>query len=60
MVAAQVAVVTMPGSYSASLAFGGAMAVVMVGEVAFVVRLSGDSYYTDIKRVQVGSPSGAL
>lgn len=60
MVAAQVAVVAMPGSYGAALAFGGTMALVMAGEVAFVVRQSEDSYYTDIKRVQVGSPSGAL
>lgn len=60
MVAAQVAVVVMAGSDAAALAFGGTMALVMAGEVAFVVRQSGDSYYTDIKRVQVGSPSGAL
>ncbi len=60
MVAAQVAVVMMAGSYAAALAFGGTMALVMFGEVAFVVRQSEDSYYTDIKGVQVGSPSGAL
>jgi hypothetical protein len=60
MVASQVAVVALPGSYTAALAFGGTMAVVMFGEVAFVVRWSEDSYYTDIKRVQVASPSGAL
>jgi len=60
MVAAQVAVVVMAGSSAAALAFGGTMALVMAGEVAFVVRQSGDSYYTDIKRVQVASPSGAL
>jgi hypothetical protein len=60
MVAAQVAVVVMAGSYAAALVFGGTMALVMAGEVAFVVRQSEDSYYTDIKRVQVGSPSGAL
>ncbi len=60
MVAAQVAIVTSPGSYAASLAFGGSMAFVMGAEVAFVVRHSWDSYTTDIKRVQVARPSGAV
>jgi hypothetical protein len=60
MVLAQVAVVAAPGSYAAALAFGGSMALVMGCEVAFVVRSTRDSYYTDIKRVQVGTPAGAL
>ena len=60
MVAAQGAVVAMPGSDLAAAGFGAVMALVMTGEVAFVVRHSEDSYYTDIKRVQVGTPSGAL
>jgi hypothetical protein len=60
MVAAEVAVVAMPGSDMAALAFGGTMAFVMAGEVAFVARKCQDSYYTDIKRVQVATPSGAL
>jgi hypothetical protein len=60
MVTSQVAIVADPGSYAAALAFGSAMAVVMGMEVAFVVRESRDSYYTDIKRVQVGTPAGAL
>ncbi len=60
MVAAQGAVVAMPGSELAAAGFGTAMAIVMTGEVAFVVRHSEDSYYTDIKRVQVATPTGAL
>jgi len=60
MVTVQVAIVAAPGSYGAALAFGATMAAVMGAEVAFVVRESRDSYYTDIKRVQVASPAGAL
>lgn len=60
MVGGQVAVVAMPGSYGAALAFGGTTALAMLGELAYVFRQSADSYYTDIKRIQVGTPSGAL
>ncbi|MCI4366089.1 MAG: hypothetical protein L3K10_08585, partial [Thermoplasmata archaeon] len=60
MIAAQVAIVTAPGSDVAALAFGGTMALVMGAEVAFVLRRSWDSYHTDIKRVQVARPSGAV
>ncbi len=60
MVAAQVAVVASPGSYAAALAFGGTTAGVMLGELAYVFRQSTDSYYTDIKRIQVGHPTGTL
>ncbi|HLM91881.1 MAG TPA: hypothetical protein VK424_07550 [Thermoplasmata archaeon] len=60
MAAVQAAIVAAPGSEAAALAFGGTMAAVMGAEVAFVVRESRDSYYTDIKRVQVASPAGAL
>jgi hypothetical protein len=60
MVASQVAVVADPGSYAAALTFGSVMAAVMGSEVAVVLRGSQDSYYTDIKRVQVVAPAGAL
>jgi hypothetical protein len=60
MVAAQVAIVVSPGSDPAALAFGGTMALVMSAEVAFVLHRSLDSYHTDIKRVQVARPSGAV
>ncbi len=60
MAAVQVAIVAAPGSDAAALAVGSTMALVMAAEVAFVVRESRDSYYTDIKRVQVASPAGAL
>jgi len=60
MIVAQVAIVTSPGSQGAAIAFGGTMALVMGIEVAFVVRSSRDSYHTDIKRVQVARPSGAV
>jgi hypothetical protein len=60
MIAAQVAIVAAPGSDGAALAFGGAMALVMGTEVAFVLHRSWDSYHTDIKRVQVARPSGAV
>jgi len=60
MIAAQVAIVTSPGSDFAALAFGGTMALVMGIEVAFVLHRSWDSYHTDIKRVQVARPSGAV
>jgi hypothetical protein len=60
MVAAQVAIVASPGSYVAALAFGGMMSVVMSAEVAFVLHRSWDSYLTDIKRVQVARPLGAV
>jgi hypothetical protein len=60
MVAAQVAIVASPGSDVAALAFGGTTAVVMSAEVAFVLHRSLDSYHTDIKRVQVARPSGAV
>jgi hypothetical protein len=60
MVTAQVAIVASPGSDTAALAFGGTMALVMGGEVAFVLHRSWDSYHTDIKRVQVARPLGAV
>jgi hypothetical protein len=60
MIAAQVAIVASPGSELAALAFGGTMALVMGTEVAFVLHRSWDSYHTDIKRVQVARPSGAV
>ena len=60
MIAAQVAIVALPGSDTAALAFGGTMALVMAAEVAFVLHRSWDSYTTDIKRVQVARPSGAV
>jgi hypothetical protein len=60
MIAAQVALVTAPGSDVAALAFGATMTLVMGGEVAFVLRRSWDSYHTDIKRVQVARPVGAV
>ena len=60
MIVAQVAIVTSPGSQGAAIAFGGTMALVMGIEVAFVLRSSRDSYHTDIKRVQVARPSGAV
>ena len=60
MIAAQVAIVAAPGSDGAALAFGGTMALVMGTEVAFVLHRSWDSYHTDIKRVQVARPSGAV
>jgi len=60
MVLVQAAIVAAPASNSAAVAFGLTMALVMGAEVAFVVRESRDSYYTDIKRVQVASPTGAL
>jgi hypothetical protein len=60
MVIAEAAIVAAPGSDVAALAFGGAMALVMGTEVAFVLRRSWDSYHTDIKRVQVARPSGAV
>jgi hypothetical protein len=60
MIASQVAIVAAPGSDAAALAFGGTMALVMASEVAFVARRVGDSYHTDIKRVQVARPLGAV
>ena len=60
MIVAQVVIVTSPGSQGAAIAFGGTMALVMGIEVAFVLRSSRDSYHTDIKRVQVARPSGAV
>jgi hypothetical protein len=60
MIAAQVAIVAAPGSDGAAFAFGATMALVMSAEVAFVLRRSWDSYHTDIKRVQVARPSGAV
>jgi hypothetical protein len=60
MIAAQLAIVAAPGSDAAALAFGGTMALVMGSEVAFVLHRSWDSYHTDIKRVQVARPSGAV
>ncbi|MCI4373697.1 MAG: hypothetical protein L3K02_08685, partial [Thermoplasmata archaeon] len=60
MIAAQVAIVTAPGSDVAALAFSGTMAFVMGTEVAFVLHRSWDSYTSDIKRVQVARPSGAV
>jgi hypothetical protein len=60
MIAAQVAIVAAPGSDVAALAFGGTTAVVMSAEVAFVLHRSWDSYHTDIKRVQVARPAGAV
>ncbi len=60
MIAAQLAIVAAPGSDAAALAFGGTMALVMGTEVAFVLHRSWDSYHTDIKRVQVARPSGAV
>jgi len=60
MIAAQVAIVAAPGSDGAALAFGSTMALVMGTEVAFVLHRSWDSYHTDIKRVQVARPSGAV
>lgn len=60
MIAAQVAIVISPGSVVAALTFGGTMALVMGTEVAFVLHRSWDSYHTDIKRVQIARPSGAV
>ncbi|MGA8276536.1 MAG: hypothetical protein WB789_03560 [Thermoplasmata archaeon] len=60
MIAAQVAIVASPGSDAAALAFGGTMACVMGTEVAFVLHRTWDSYHTDIKRVQVARPIGAV
>jgi hypothetical protein len=60
MVGAEIAIVAMPGSDAAALAFGGTMALVMASEVAFVLHRSWNTYTTDIKRVQVARPSGAV